>query len=144
MSLFPMDVSQFLAKPFGYIESVEAFQQNLPGRTRVQKLIKRNPKDYHRPDTIYSFICKKSKVSVYKTRFNQEFVLGGIVKNPEIVLANGIRQGMDREHFYRSFTNLEDKGNDTVVITNSGADRTFNFYFTNRGRLNKFTFTGAK
>lgn len=144
VNLYPMDVNQFLAKPFGFNESVEAFKKNLPSKKKVQKLIKRNPKDHHSPDTIYNFIYKKSKVSVYKTRFNQEFILGGIIKNPELVLANGIRQGMDRDHFYKSFTNLEDKGSDTIVVSNSGTGRTFNFYFTKRGKLNKFTFNGAK
>ncbi len=140
----PLSVSEFLEKPFGYNESINNFKQKMPYKTKIQKLIKRSPRENHRPDTIYNFNYKKSKISVYKTRFNQEFVLGGIVKNSEIELANGIRQGMSREVFYKSFVDLPDNRRDTVVVKDSQLDRTFNFYFDKRNRLAKFTFTGGK
>lgn len=140
----PLAVSEFLEKPFGYNEGIDNFIQNMPYKTKIQKLIKRSPRENHRPDTIYNFNFKKSKISVYKTRFNQEFVLGGIVKNPEIELANGIRQGMKRDDFYKSFVDLPDNRKDTIVVKDYQLDRTFNFYFDKRNRLSKYTFTGRK
>jgi hypothetical protein len=138
----PMDVNDFLIKPFGHNESIDQFKKNLPHGTKMQKLIKRAPQDRHSPDTIYNFTLKKSKVSLYKTRFNQEFVLGGIIKNPQIELTNGIRQGMSREKFFKSFNDLSISTNDTITLKYQKIDRTFNFYFK-RNRLDKFTFTGS-
>lgn len=144
VNLKPLSVNEFLVQPFGHSESIAMFKLKMPERTKVQKLIKRSPRENHRPDTIFNFNYKKSKISVYKTRFNQEFVLGGIVKNSEIELANGIRQGMRREDFYKSFTDLPDNPKDTVTIKDQKVDRTFNFYFDRRGQLVKYTFTGRK
>lgn len=142
VDLKPMPTNQLLEKPFGHTESISEFDQNLPARTKIQKLIKRNPRSNHRPDTIYNFLYKKSKISIYKTQFNQEFLLGGSLLNPEIELANGIRQGMTREKFFESFTNLEPSTKDTIVIKHPRIERTFNFYFNGRDRLERFTFTG--
>lgn len=140
----PLAVNEFLVKPFGFNESIDNFKQKMPYNTKIQKLIKRSPRENHRPDTIYNFNFKKSKVSVYKTRFNQEFVLGGIVKNSEIELVNGIRQGMKRDDFFKSFVDLPENRKDTVIVKDFQLDRAFNFYFDKRNRLSKFTFTGRK
>jgi len=140
----PMDVNSFMAKPFVHDEAIGQFKANMPERTKVQKLIKRSPREHQAPDTIYNFTYKNSKISIYKTRFNQEFMLGGIVRDSEIELANGIRTGMLRDDFYRSFTDLSKTPQDSVVLKYQQIDRTFNFYFDKKGRLDKFTFTGSK
>jgi hypothetical protein len=140
----PLAVNEFLVKPFGFNESIDNFKQKMPYKTKIQKLIKRSSRENHRPDTIYNFNFKKSKISVYKTRFNQEFVLGGIVKNSEIELVNGIRQGMKRDDFFKSFVDLPENRKDTVIVKDFQLDRAFNFYFDKRNRLSKFTFTGRK
>lgn len=142
VSLKPMTSNELLEKPFGHTESISEFDQNLPERTKIQKLIKRSPRSNHRPDTIYNFLYKKSKISIYKTQFKQEFLLGGSILNPEIELANGIRQGMEKEKFFQSFSDLEVSSNDTIVLKHPRIERTFNFYFNERGRLERFTFTG--
>ncbi|PKP39791.1 MAG: hypothetical protein CVT98_00455 [Bacteroidetes bacterium HGW-Bacteroidetes-15] len=142
VELKPTTTNQFLETPFGHIESIDAFKQNMPVGTKVQKLIKRAPRSHHKPDTIYNYLYKKSKISVYKTQFNQEFVLGGIIINPGIEFSNGIRQGMEKSKFFKSFTDMENTGRDTIVIKHPKIDRTFNFYFNKKERLEKVTFTG--
>lgn len=140
----PMDVNSFMAKPFVQGETIGQFKANMPERTKVQKLIKRSPREHQVADTIYNYTFKNSKISIYKTRFNQEFMLGGIVRDSEVELANGIRAGMLRDDFYRSFTDLSRTPQDTVVLKHQQIDRSFSFYFDKRGRLAKFTFTGSK
>ncbi len=143
VDLKPMPVSEFLDKPFGHDESIESFQSTLPIGTKVQKLIRRSGYKHHKPDTIYNFKYKKSKIAVYKTQFNQEFLLGGFVNNPEIEMVNGIRKGMEREKFYKAFTDLELTLNDSVVLNHPQRERRFSFYFDKRGRLEKFYFSGS-
>ena len=138
----PMPVDTFLQNPFGHSETVDAFNKSMPEGTRIQKLIKRNPRPHNEPDTIYNFLYKKSKVSIYKTQFNQEFLLGGNVRNNQIELANGIRIGMTRVQFYKSFINLEFSQMDSVTLKESNIGRTANFYFNRKSRLERFTFTG--
>ena len=142
VELKPISVSEFLEKPFGYNENIEQFVQNLPQGTKNVKLIRRSGYKHHKPDTIYNFKYKKSKIAVYKTQFNQEFLLGGIVKNPEIEMVNGIRKGMEREKFNDAFTDLEIVASDSVVLSQPQMERKFSFYFDKRGRLEKFTFSG--
>lgn len=144
VDLKPMATSQLLENPFGHGESIDEFRKSMPQGTKIQKLIKRSPRAHHRPDTIYNFNYKKSKISIYKTQFNQEFLLGGVVKNPQIELTNGIRQGMTRDRFFESFTDLSPSAMDTIVLKHPKMDRTFKFYFTKRGRLERFSFTGQK
>lgn len=142
VELKPMTTNQFLERPFGHNESIDEFTQNMPAGTKVQKLIKRAPRSHHKPDTIYNFLYRKSKISVYKTQFNQEFVLGGSLFNPGFELANGIRQGMEKQKFFESFIDLDQSLEDTIIIKHPKIDRTFNFYFNERGHLDRFTFTG--
>ena len=144
INLSPMAVEEFLSKPFNNSEDIQGFNKSLPEGTRVRKLIKRSPRQHHKPDTIYNFLYKKSKISVYKTRFNQEFLLGGNVLNPNIELANGIQVGMTREEFFNSFTNLQPTTNDTIVLKEDKIERTFNFYFGKRDLLDRFSFTGKQ
>ncbi|HZJ73938.1 MAG TPA: hypothetical protein VFC87_03965 [Perlabentimonas sp.] len=144
VNLTPVEVNTLLENPFGHNESIEAFSKNLPERTEVSKYLKKSPRANHAPDTIFNFNFKKSKISVYKTRFSQEFVLGGIIRNSEIELCNGIRQGMTRQEFFQSFTNLPVIPNDTVVLKYSAIKRTFNFYFDDKGKLEKIIFSGSK
>jgi hypothetical protein len=143
VDLKPIPVSEFLDRPFGHDESIESFQNTLPVGTKVQKLIRRSGYKHHKPDTIYNFKYKKSKIAVYKTQFNQEFLLGGFVNNPEIEMINGIRKGMEREKFYKAFTDLEFNPKDSVVLNHPQRERKFSFYFDKRGRLEKFNFSGS-
>jgi len=138
----PMPIEEFMQKPFGHNESIDDFKAGLPDGTRVQKLIKRNPRPHHKPDTVYNFLFKKSKISVYKTQFNQEFLLGGNVRNPQIVLVNGIRKGMAKAQFFNCFTDFDPSPNDTISIKEPKFGRTFNFYFNKKGMLERFSFTG--
>jgi hypothetical protein len=137
-------VNEFLEKPFGYDESIENFRKGLPSGTKVQKLIKRNPRANLKPDTIYNFQYKKSKVSVYKTQFNQEFLIGGVVVNAEIELVNGIRKGMVKQQFLESFSDLSLQPSDIMVIKHDKSERMFTFYFDSKDRLQRFTFIGGK
>jgi hypothetical protein len=144
VSVKPMEVDLLLEKPFGHNETMKEFQKNLPKKTKMLKLIKRSEVENQKPDTIFNFSFKKSNLSTYKTRFNQEFVVGGVVKNSEIELVNGIRTGMSKDEFFKSFINLENSSKDTITLKNKRIDRTFNFYFNKKGRLIKFNFTGSK
>lgn len=142
VDLHPMTVDAFLQTPFGHTETIDGFKKSMPEGTRIQKLIKRNPRPNHKPDTIYNFLYKKSKISVYKTQFNQEFLLGGNVRNDQIELANGIRKGITKVQFYQSFTDLEPSQKDSITLKESKIGRTANFYFNKKGQLERFTFTG--
>jgi len=142
VNIKPMLANELLEKPFGHSESIKDFKNNMPSGTKVQKLIRRNPRPNHRPDTIYNFMYKKSKWSVYKTQFNQEFVLGGVIRNPKVELANGIQIGMTKSKFIESIMDLTSDERDTVVIKHPKTNRTFNFYFDKNSRLQRFTFTG--
>lgn len=142
VDLRPMTVEAFLQAPFGHSETIDGFKKCMPEGTRIQKLIKRNPHPHHKPDTIYNFLFKKSKVSIYRTQFSQEFLLGGNVRNNQIELANGIRKGMTKEQFYQSFTNLEFSQQDSVTLKEPNIGRTANFYFNKKGKLERFAFTG--
>lgn len=144
VNLTPVEVNALLKKPFGHNESIKAFSENLPPKTKMQKYIKTSGRLNHNSDTIFNFTYKKSKISVYKTRFNQEFVLGGVIRNSEIALSNGIRQGMTRSDFFKSFTDLNAVPKDTVVLKYPDIDRTFNFYFDSKGKLSKIVFSGSK
>ena len=144
VTLNPISVEQFMESPFGHNETIEAFNKALPARTRVQKLIRRQPGDRQRPDTIYNFIYKQSKISVYKTQFNQEYLLGGSVKNPNIELVNGIQQGMEKKDFFKAFTDIEPSHRDTVTLRDENIKRTFTFLFNSRGRLERYAFTGQQ
>jgi len=143
VDLKPIPVSEFLDNPFGHDESIEAFQRTLPVGTKVQKLIRRSGYKHHKPDTIYNFKYKQSKIAVYKTQFNQEFLLGGFISNSEIEMINGIRAGMEREKFYKAFTDLEFTPRDSMVLNYPQRERKFSFYFDKRGRLEKFNFSGS-
>lgn len=142
VNLKPMPVADFLDNPFGHDESIKAFQKSLPQGTKVQKLLRQSVSRNQSPDTIYNFKFKKSKVVIYKTKFNQEYLLGGVIYNPEIEMINGIRQGMTKDKFYEAFTDQELAKGDTIEIVHPRKDRKFNFYFDQRGRLNKFSFSG--
>jgi len=142
VNLKPMSAVDLLESPFGHSESISDFRENMPKGTKIQKLIKRKPNTHHRPDTIYNFMYKKSKWSVYKTQFNQEFVLGGVIKNPNLELANGIQIGMTKERFIESISDLPSTKKDTIILKHPKTNRTFNFYFDKRARLERFTFTG--
>lgn len=142
VDLRPMAVEAFLQAPFGHSETIDGFKKSMPVGTRIQKLIKQNPHSHQKPDTIYNFLYKKSMVSIYKTQFSQEFLLGGNVRNDQIELANGIRKGMTKAQFYQSFTNLELSQQDSVTLKEPNIGRTANFYFSRKGKLERFTFTG--
>ncbi len=139
----PVSILSFAESPFGHDESIASFQQNLPKGVKVQKLIRRSGYAHHRPDTIYNFVYKKSKIAVYKTQFNQEFLVAGIVKNSEIELVNGIKTGIKRADFLKTFTDLDATDKDSIVIKHPQRDRTFRFYFNKRDKLEKFTLTGG-
>lgn len=143
VNLNPMTVNDFLRTPFLFDETMEDFKKNLPEETRVQKMVKRHPNPHHRPDTILNFVYKKSKVTFYKTRFNQETLLGGSVRNSQIELSNGIRQGMTKEQFFQSFLDIETIAKDSITLADERIGRTLNFYFK-KNRLERFTFTGKR
>lgn len=140
-NIIPMSEKHFLAKPFGHDEGIEDFTQYLPKGTRVQKLINRHPDASHRPDTIYNLIFKKSKISFYKTQFNQVYLLGGSVKNHQIGLANGVRVGMTKEDFFQSFTDIQPMDSDSITLRQGDQGRRMNFYFNKKGKLVRYTFS---
>lgn len=137
----PISEKMFLTKPFGHNEGIEDFTQNLPKGTRVQKLIKRHPNASHRPDTIFNLIYKKSKISFYKTQFNQVYLLGGSVANHQIELANGVKVGMTKDDFFQSFKDMKPMQSDTITLRENGEGRRMNFYFNKKGKLVRYTFS---
>jgi hypothetical protein len=141
VNLKPISLVEFMDSPFGHDESIKSFTNTLPKGTKTQKLLRHISKNYL-PDTIYNFKYKKSKIAVYKTRHNQEFMLGGVVKNPEIETINGLRTGMEKDKFFQAFTDVEKTQSDTINLKHPKKERKFSFYFNRLGRLESFTFSG--
>lgn len=139
----PTTVSEFLENPFGHDESVASYKLNLPKCTLAQRLIHRhNPTQ--RPDTIYNFKFRRSKIAVFKSLYGQEFVMGGNVLNRQIELMNGVRTGITRSEFNGAFSDLPMSLGDTIRLVHPTTGRTFGFIFNRKGQLYRYTFSGTK
>lgn len=137
----PVSVKQFLEKPFGVDETVPSFKKHFDSRVKVKRMIRRNKFDAQKVDTIFQFYHRKSEVFVYKTYFNREMLLGGVIYDSKFPLINGVRPGISRQVFFKAFVDLKSNNKDSVDISNKESTRKFTFVFDSKGVLKKISFS---
>lgn len=136
----PTSVKMFLDKPFGVDENIVSFKKLFDG-VKLKKLIRRNKYDAQKVDTIFKFYTHKSEVFIYKTYFNREMLLGGVIADKKIPLINGVTTGMKRAAFFKAFTDLEFSSKDSVELSSQELMRKFTFVFDSKGVLKRITFS---
>jgi len=136
----PVSVSNFLSQPFGVDENIRALKSCFDKSVKIRKMIRKNKYDANKTDTIFRFYTRKSEVFVYKTYFNREMLLGGIIKDNKFPLVNGVAPGMNRTDFFKSFNDLTSTQKDSVILYDKGLMRKFTFLFDSKGILKKISF----
>lgn len=139
-SLNPISVNNLLEQPFGVEENIKALQSRFDKSVKIRKMIRKNKFDANKTDTIIRFYSRKSEVFVYKTYFNREMLLGGVIKDSKFPLVNGVVPGMNRTDFFKSFNDLTSTQKDSVILYDKGMMRKFTFTFDSKGILKKISF----
>ena len=137
----PVSVNQFLDKPFGVEETVSLLKKQFDSSVKIKRMIRRNKFDAQKVDTIFQFYHRKSEVFIYKTYFNREMLLGGVIYDTKFPLINGVKPGIKREAFFKSFNDLVPNNKDSVIISNKESTREFTFVFDSKGVLKKISFS---
>ena len=137
----PVSVKTFLDQPFGVNETVAALKKHFDKGVKLKRMIRRNKFDAQKADTIIKFYSRKSEVFIYKTYFNREMLLGGVIEDNKIQLINGIALGMKRDAFFKAFNDLETNTKDSVKLNNKELMREFTFIFNAKGVLKKINFS---
>jgi len=137
----PVSVKAFLDQPFGVNETVASLKKHFDKRVKVKRMIRRNKHDEQKVDTIVQFYYRKSEVFVYKTYFNREMLLGGMISDNRFPLINGVAPGMKRDDFFKAFTDLEVTTSLTVKLNSKELMREFTFIFDVKGTLKKIVFS---
>ncbi len=136
----PVSVNNFLELPFGIDENIKALQSKFDKSVNIRKMIRRNKHDINKIDTIIRFYTRKSEVFVYKTYFNREMLLGGVIKDNKFPLVNGVVPGMSKTDFFKSFNDLNSTLKDSVVLYSKETMRKFTFTFDSKGILKRISF----
>ena len=139
----PVAVEDFVNEPFGFAETVKNFHKSFPG-LKETRVLRKNVHYPEKSDTIYKLYSRKSSVMIYKTHFNREMLLGGVILDKRIKLRNGITVGASREEVQEAFTNLP-KGassTDTLKISSEADLRTLKFVFDYKGKVKRISFSG--
>lgn len=131
---------KFLASPFGHDESIKSFISTLPKKTTIRKLVKRNVHYPEKTDTIYQLIYKHSEVLIYKTHFNREILIAGVVGDTQVNLINGLTIGITKDQLIKSIKGIKKSEADTIKLSAPDDTRNFNFIFK-KDKLKKITFT---
>lgn len=137
----PVSVATFIEQPFGENESVAALKKRFGKEVKLKKMIRRNRHDSQKVDTIFQFYTRKSEVFVYKTSFNREMLLGGVIVDSKFPMINGVVSGMLRDDFFKSFNDIEHSKADSVVLNSKELTRKFTFVFDSKGKIKKISFS---
>lgn len=137
----PVSVKAFLDQPFGVGENVASFKKVFGDGVKLKKMIRRNKHDVQKVDTIIKFYTRKSEIFIYKTYFNREMLLGGVIADNKFPLINGVVIGMTRDAFFKSFTDLEITYKDSIELNSKELMRKFMFIFDSKGVLRKISFS---
>jgi hypothetical protein len=137
----PVAVKTLLESPFGESESVKSLTNRFDKSVKIKRMIRRNVHNAQKVDTIFQFYHGKSKVFVYKTSFNREMLLGGVITDSKFPMINGIVPGITRETFFKSFKDLETTQTDSVNLDSKELTRKFTFIFDSKGILKKISFS---
>ena len=136
-----VSVKAFLDQPFGVYETVSAFKKHFDNGVKLKRMIRRNKYDAQKVDTIFKFYSKKSEVFIYKTYFNREILIGGVIADNKFPLINGVTPGMKRDAFFKAFNDLEITRKDSVKLNSKELMREFTFIFDSKGVLRKINFS---
>jgi len=134
-------VTTFLEQPFGVSETIASLRKHFSDDVKIKKVIRRNKHDVQKVDTIFQFYHKKSEVFVYKTYFNREMLIGGVITDFRFPLINGVVPGMTRNDFFKSFKDLEISTEDSIKLNSKELMRKFTFIFDSKGVLKKINFS---
>ncbi|NOU19452.1 MAG: hypothetical protein HOO91_18000 [Bacteroidales bacterium] len=134
-------VDQFLEKPFGESETIASLKKQFSKDVKLKRMIRRNKHDSQKVDTIFQFYYRKSEVFVYKTYFNREMLLGGVITDNKFPLLNGVVPGMSRDNFFKSFKDLNTNQADSINLYSKELMRKFIFIFDKKGVLKKIDFS---
>ncbi len=137
----PVAVNQFLEQPFGKSETVASLKKQFSKDVKLKRMIRRNKHDPQKVDTIFQFYYRKSEVFVYKTYFNREMLLGGVITDNKFPLLNGVVPGMSRDNFFKSFKDLDTNQTDSIDLYSKELTRKFIFIFDKKGVLKKIDFS---
>jgi len=137
----PVTVKTFLERPFGESESVKVLSKQFGESVKIKRMLRRNNHDAQKVDTIFQFYHGKSKVFVYKTSYNKEMLLGGVIFDSKFPMINGIVPGITREAFFKSFIDLESSKADSINLNNKELTLKYTFIFSSKGILKKISFS---
>lgn len=137
----PVAVNQFLEKPFGESETIASLKKQFSKDVKLKRMIRRNKHDPQKVDTIFQFYYRKSEVFIYKTYFNREMLLGGVITNNKFPMINGVVPGMNRDSFFKSFKDLNINQADSINLFDKELMRKFIFIFDKKGILKKIDFS---
>jgi len=137
----PVTVNKLLEFPFGKSEGAASLKKQFAKEVKVKKMVRRNKHDAQKTDTIFQFYHRKSEVFLYKTYFNREMLIGGVIYDKKFPLTNGLVPGVSRDDFYKSFIDLNPEVSDSVKIENKELMRKFKFFFDSKGTLKKISFS---
>jgi len=140
-SRHPVTVNSFLEQPFGASETVAALKKQFSKEVKLKRMIRRNKHDTQKVDTIFQFYHRKSEVFVYKTYFNREMILGGVIYDNKFPFVNGVVPGMKRDDFFKSFKDLNTSPADSINLNSKEMMREFTFVFDSKGILKKISFS---
>jgi hypothetical protein len=136
-----VSVKSFLEQPFGVDETVKSLKNHFNKGVKLKKFIRRNKHDDQKVDTIFQFYYRKSEVFIYKTYFNREMLLGGVITDNKFPLINGVVPGMKRDAFFKAFNDLDATQSDSVKLNSKELMREFDFIFNSKGELKKINFS---
>ncbi|MHC1702839.1 MAG: hypothetical protein AB9846_02920 [Tenuifilaceae bacterium] len=137
----PVTVNELLEFPFGKSEGAASLKKQFADGVKVKKMVRRNKHDAQKVDSIFQFYHRKSEVFLYKTYFNREMLIGGVIYDKKFPLINGLVPGVSRDDFYKSFIDLKPEISDSVNIENKELMRKFKFFFDSKGTLKKISFS---
>jgi uncharacterized protein YcfL len=137
----PVAVNQFLEKPFGESETIASLKKQFSKDVKIKRMIRRNKHDSQKIDTIFQFYYRKSEVFIYKTYFNREMLLGGVITDNKFPLINGVVPGMSRDNFFKSFKDINTNPTDSINLYSKELMRKFIFIFDKKGVLKKIDFS---
>jgi hypothetical protein len=137
----PVTVNVFLEQPFGESETVASLKKQFGKEVKIKRMIRRNKHDTQKVDTIFQLYHRKSSVFIYKTYFNRELILGGVIYDNKFPFINGVVPGMKRDDFFKSFKDLSVSPTDSVNLNSTEMNRKFTFIFDSKGVLKKISFS---
>jgi hypothetical protein len=134
----PVSVNEFLDQPFGVNETVASLKKHFGKGVKLKRMIRRNKHDAQKVDTIFQFYYRKSEVFIYKTYFNREMLLGGVIVDSRFPLINGVIPGIERDSFFKA---IESTPKDSIKLNSKELMREFTFIFDSKGVLRKINFS---